>query len=116
MHNHPQTEEEYLMSLNEEELADYFLEMYGADKALGKAIIRCESGFKRTVSNPGSSASGYWQFINGTWRSTMIRMGLPADTDKHDPIISMKAGAWLLATDGVSHWLESRPCWVKYYV
>ena len=85
--------------------------MYGADYQLSHAIITCESGWVRTAKNPGSSAYGYWQFIDSTWVSTMRRMGYPTDTPKDDPVIAIEAGAWLLAEDGARHWLESKPCW-----
>ena len=97
--------------LDPEELVEYFSEMYGADAELAKRIINCESGWHRTIANPQPTASGYFQFLNSTWSNTISRMDLPPDTDKHDPVISIQAGVWLLAEDGVRHWLESEYCW-----
>jgi hypothetical protein len=102
-----------------EELVEKFAKQYGASVALAKEIIRCESGRKgepivesqRFAKNPYSTASGYFQFINSTWTSTMKRMGLPLDTPKDHPTISIQAGVWLLATDGITHWTESQHCW-----
>jgi soluble lytic murein transglycosylase-like protein len=113
LHKEPSefTEYERLAQLSPENLLRLFSIKYGVDYELARAIINCESGFDRTVKNPSSSASGYWQFINGTWSSTIKRMGLPADTDKHDPVYSMQAGAWLLANDGSHHWDASKQCW-----
>lgn len=102
---------EHPKELNPEELVEYYSEMYGANPSLAKRIVQCESGWNRTIANPQPTASGYFQFLNSTWHSTMIRMGLPTSTDKHDPVISIQAGVWLLAEDGSRHWLESKPCW-----
>lgn len=96
-----------------EELVEMYSIEYGVDPKLAKAIIKCESGWRREVPNAISSASGYFQFIDGTWISTMRRMGLSLDTDKHDPYISLEAGIWLLSQDGTRHWNESKYCWSK---
>jgi len=89
-----------------------YTEKYEVDYNLAYAIITCESGWQRYVQNSTSSASGYWQFINGTWYSTMLRMGYPADTSKYDFPLALEAGVFLLSEDGVGHWNESRFCWV----
>jgi hypothetical protein len=39
----------------------------GLDAALAKAIAGEESGFDPNATNPGSSATGLFQFIEGTW-------------------------------------------------
>ena len=39
----------------------------GPDAALAKAIAGEESGFDPNAKNPGSSATGLFQFIKGTW-------------------------------------------------
>lgn len=107
------------------ELLDQFTEKYDVDPTLARAIIFCESAvygnsmdvieeYQFSISNPKSSASNPWQFLDSTWTSTMNRMGLPVDTPKDDPIISIHAGVWLLAQDGTSHWLESKSCWSRY--
>lgn len=109
------------------ELVEEFIEQYDTDPIKTKAIIKCESGdtstdlntiedYQRTIPNQAglSTASGYAQFLDGTWDWTIKRMGLPKNTDKHDPILSIKAFVWLLATDGDRHWLESKPCWSTY--
>lgn len=96
-----------------EEMVDIYAELYGASPSTAKAIIMCESEWRRTAKNPGSSASGYFQFLDSTWEYTMIRMDLPTDTSKVDPIISIQAGVWLLAHEGSRHWNESKDCWSK---
>ncbi len=94
-----------------EKYVEIFSAEFGVSAQLAKEIIRCESGWVRTAKNPRSSAGGYFQFLDSTWRTTMVRMGLPTSTPKDDPIISLKAGVWLLSQDGSGHWLESKQCW-----
>lgn len=112
------------------ELLEQFSKEYGADFNKAKAIVHCESGvyhsdpnvieeYQRTIPNlaGASSASGYAQFLDGTWENTMIRMGTSTTISKHHPVMSLKAFVWLLATDGDSHWNESKACWsnlIKY--
>lgn len=109
-----------------EEILTFFTTVLDVNRDLAHNIIMCESGirgnkeiadYQRTqhtlIKNVISSASGYWQFINGTWRSTMYQIGLPTNTDKHDRVVSIAAGVWLLGKDGTGHWSESRPCWSK---
>lgn len=90
-------------------------ELMGVDPKLASAITKCESGWDYLAENPRSSADSTFQFIDGTWRRTMERMGYPTWMNKFDPILGVQAGIWLLAEDGVGHWLESRPCWSKSY-
>ena len=87
----------------------------GVSPTLAKAIAQCESGLKQGVKNKGSSASGVFQFLNSTWNDTLKRMNLPPTLDVFDAGSNILAGIWLLKTDGVRHWLESKPCWSKVY-
>lgn len=96
-----------------QELVVYYADLYGTDAELAREIIRCESGWNRTADNPNSTAYSYFQFLDRTWYWTLERMGLPIDTPKDHPIISIQAGVWLLATDGSRHWNESKHCWNK---
>lgn len=41
---------------------------------LAKCIARRESGFNWDAANPRSSASGVYQFLDGTWTSTRSRL------------------------------------------
>lgn len=93
----------------------YFTDLYGVNYALAHRIIQCESRWYADAVNPTSGASGYWQFLHSTWGRTMFRMKLSPDSDILDPVLNIQAGAWLLATDGVTHWLESKPCWHKLW-
>ena len=94
-----------------EQAVAYFAEKYGADVRLALCIVRHESGFNPAARNPGSSAGGVWQFIDGTFVSTARRMGrdwrLP---DKYDMMVNAEAGAWLLAHDGYKHWIVWPKC------
>jgi len=87
---------------------------YNIDYFLAWKIINCESGWSQYASNPSSSADSYWQFLDSTWRNTMIRMKLPVNTDKFELPHSLKAGAWLLSNDGLRHWNQSKNCWQSY--
>ena len=93
-------------------ILDYALE-YGVNPRLAYAIAKCESGLNRLAKNPSSTAESYYQFLNSTWERTMERMGLPVTTSKFDPIISIKAGVFLLKEDGTIHWISSQDCWSK---
>lgn len=87
-------------------LAAYYAWVYGVDFELAKGIIDCESGWDLHADNPNSTASGIWEFINGTWAYTMGLMGLPEDTPKDAYPISLEAGFFLLAREGTGHWEE----------
>lgn len=70
-------------------------------------LIRCESGWKM-IKNRTSSAYGYCQFLDSTWRNTEGRMG--KDIERTDPYDAIDACVWLYSEDGITHWLESQGC------
>lgn len=76
-------------------------------------VITCESGWKPTIKNKSSSATGLAQFIDGTWRSTRIKMGLePTLESRLDSYQHIDATIFLWDEGrGAGHWAESRPCW-----
>ena len=87
-------------------------DVYNVDPELAVRIANCESGLDQGVRNlSGSSASGVFQFLKSTWKSTLTRMGWPANVDVFDGQSNIIAGLWLLKTDGPRHWYESRHCW-----
>jgi hypothetical protein len=73
-------------------------------------IAICESDWKM-VKNSTSSAYGFCQFLTGTWRTTMLRMGIEnGDLLRTDPFTNVDACVWLYEQDGIRHWLESQNC------
>lgn len=77
--------------------------------AARRAIIRCESGGDPQAKNPRSTASGVFQFLDGTW--TWVT-GLPAPARAHPPAVQHRA-FWALWDKGAgaSHWAASAACW-----
>jgi hypothetical protein len=73
-------------------------------------IAKCESNLVVNAKNPYSSASGIFQFINGTfaWVWTEV-YGTPVDwTKKNDPFIQIELATWLYNKYGSSQW--QYPC------
>lgn len=107
-------EEPVVVAPTPEELVDKISLEYGVNPVLMKAIIQCESEWRVEVKNPNSSATGLAQFITSTWRSTMLEMGLSADTPRTDVETHIKALAYRLSKPhGERHWNASRYCWSK---
>lgn len=83
------------------------------DPASLKARIRfCESSNNYAATNPRSTASGAYQFLDGTWRgipksitggTTRAMYATPAQQDA--------AFDWLYARSGSSPWASSQGCW-----
>ena len=95
----------------EEKLLYQYSLQYKINYYLAWRIINCESGWKQYAANNKSSADSYWQFLDSTWKSTMIRMELSSDINKFELPYSIQAGAWLLSHDGSRHWYQSQKCW-----
>lgn len=101
-----------------EYLLDFYAKKWGVAGRLPliKKIVKCESSDKnhpggyRFADNPKSTADGYFQFINSTWQTTMLKMGLPTSTSKFHETISVEAGVYLFAKEGAGHWRESVGC------
>ena len=94
-------------------LIGYFAEKYGVDADLAFKIVECESNWNEYARNGSSTAKSYFQFLNGTWKETMRRMGNPRNTDVFNTYEHIKAGIWLLSKDGTRHWNESKECWKR---
>ena len=86
---------------------------YGVSDVLALAIAKCESNFDRLARSKTSSAKSYFQFIDGTWKQTIKKMGLPTNSDVFDHNTHIQAAIWLLKNEGVKHWESSRSCWEK---
>ena len=87
-------------------------ENLGINPQLALAVAKCESGLDQGAKNPNSTASGIFQFLKSTWKSTLERMGLPEHLDVFDASSNIMAGLWLMKQDGAStHWYPSEDCW-----
>lgn len=72
-------------------------------------IAECESDNKNVRNRQGSSASGYWQFIDSTWEWVT---GLPAPAMAHPREVQYQAFLTLWDDGrGASHWQPSKYCW-----
>lgn len=74
-------------------------------------IIKCESGGNPTIENPGpSTASGLFQFVDGTWRA--YGGGKYASRAKHATVEQQHEIAnRAYAREGYKPWNSSRACW-----
>ena len=92
-----------------------------------QVIAACESGSRNAdgtavigshdwaaVNAQGSSASGAFQFLDGTWAwvSSEIGYGGQYARAKHaPPQVQYEAFRWLADNEGLHHWNPSRGCW-----
>lgn len=81
-----------------------------------QSIAWAESRFKENASNTGSTASGVWQFLDGTFRDYCIKKYQLTDTmtDKNDVKIQTECALRMLVAGGEGHWSPSRPHWSDY--
>lgn len=73
-------------------------------------IIACESGGNPKAKNPSSTASGLFQFINGTWKAYGGLEFAPTArqaTVEQQYIVANRA----FAREGYSPWNASKSCW-----
>lgn len=85
------------------------------DPNLAVLIAYCESRLDPKAKNPNSTASGIFQFIRSTWNDSLIKIGLPLDTDVFDADLNIKTGVWFLKTSGTKPWEASSKCWQNAY-
>lgn len=84
---------------------------YSPERAL--AIVKAESGFDPDVRNAGSTASGLFQFLNGTFETYCVENFELADSllSKNDPDVQIDCAITMLSTGGEHHWDASRKNW-----
>lgn len=73
-------------------------------------IAECESG-NRNVENGSSSASGYWQIIDGTWRGAGGQEFAPRAIDATREQQLIVAERIRAARGSFADWNASRSCW-----
>lgn len=79
------------------------------DPELLLKIAECESGFQIDIKNKRSSASGLFQFLDGTFFSYAQAYELPLE--KNNPEVQAELAAKMISNGGLSHWNASRSCW-----
>ena len=86
---------------------------YGVDVPTALCIIEKESGFFSQAKNRVSSAAGLGQDIISTFNSTAKRMG-HTEWNYYEHVfnadINAQLNMWLMATDGVGHWVVWPKC------
>lgn len=82
---------------------------------LAVAIAKAESGLSVNAKNASSTASGLFQFINGTFMGFCVRKyGLANSLEqKNDPFVQIECATKMLAEGGESHWSESEGVWER---
>lgn len=73
-------------------------------------IRYCESGNNYQAQNPGSSASGAYQFLTSTWRSLSASAGY-ATAASAPASVQDAAALELYNQAGTSPWAASQSCW-----
>lgn len=77
------------------------------------AVAWCESEDSYTAENPVSTASGRYQFLDGTWEWVT---GLPGPASAYAPEVQDAAFLELWADGaGASHWSETEACWTELF-
>lgn len=88
---------------------------YPVNKAV--AIAKAESELVVSAQNPlkGSTASGLYQFINGTFQEYCVnKYALAPDlTYKNNPFVQIECAMKMLSAGGESHWNASKSVWSK---
>ena len=83
---------------------------YGIDPALPLRISFCESRHRWNAENKTSSASGTFQYVQGTWANTPEgKKGLSV----FDADANVRAAVRHISVHGTSPWNESRTCWQR---
>lgn len=73
---------------------------YGQSPSAMLAVARCESGLNPNAVNRSSGASGLFQFLPGTWRTTPY-----ASSSIFDPWANANAAAWMWSVGRRGEWV-----------
>jgi len=96
-----------------EGLIDQYAAKYQVNATTMRAIIKCESGYNQLAKNRRSSAAGFAQFLDGTWRSAMKSLNYAPTITQYDGDKNIEALAYVLSTQGTRPWNASRSCWSR---
>ncbi len=87
-----------------EKLIEYWAKESKANAQQMLKIAQCESDLDPKAKNPKSTASGVFQFVEGTWREK-------CRGNVFDASDNVRCAAQLIASGELSHWEESKKCW-----
>ena len=73
---------------------------YGQSPAAMISVARCESGLNPRAVNRSSNASGLFQFLPSTWRTTPY-----AGQNIFDPVANANAAAWMWSVGRQNEWV-----------
>lgn len=88
----------------------------GYNPAKAVAIAKAESRFMPNAKNPKSTASGVFQFLDGTFKYFCIEKYELAESmaQKNDPDIQIECALRILKDGGEKHWDASKSVWLSY--
>lgn len=88
-----------------EDLIVKYSKQYNVSTEKALRVAKCESGFDPSIKNPTSSATGVFQFTQGTWLSVAkIRGQEYTLEDRKDAEKNIDNAMWLAANEGWYHW------------
>lgn len=98
----------------EEKIREKAIE-YKVDPNLAVKIAKAESNLNPNAKNSKSSASGIYQFLDGTFVSYCIRdfQFTHSLDNKLNPDIQIECAVRMLSEGGIHHWDASRFIWGK---
>jgi soluble lytic murein transglycosylase-like protein len=96
-----------------ETLIDQYAAKYQVSSTIMRGIIKCESGYNQLAKNKRSSAAGFAQFLDGTWKSAMKSLGYGLSFTQYDGDKNLEALAYVLHTQGTRPWNASKACWSR---
>ena len=86
---------------------------YKVDSDLALAVARAESNFDPKAKNPLSTASGIFQFLDGTFKQFCLKSYSLTNSmaEKNDPDIQIECAMRMISEGGLSHWYASQHLW-----